>query len=224
MKATVIQEIPIYKSSETEIVKKILAGEKELYEILLRRNNQKLYRVIRSYLSDRDSINDVMQDTYLKAYEKLHQFKQESQFATWLIRIGINEALSRIKSNNKYVGLYEESNNLDDPKILKLPTVSTSNPEKDMINREVAHIIETVIDKLESKYKSVYIMKEVEEMSIADIAECLELSQSNVKVRLHRAKEKVQKQLYQLSINKNVFEFGFSKCDLLVKQVMAKIL
>ena len=81
--------------SDFDIIYRILQGEKALYELLLRRNNQKLYRIVRAYLQDGNEVEDVMQNTYLKAYEKLHQFRQNSSFSTWLIRIGINEALAK---------------------------------------------------------------------------------------------------------------------------------
>ncbi|WP_370089387.1 sigma factor [Ekhidna sp.] len=89
------------KLSEIEVVKKVLAGEKGLYEILLRRNNQKLFRVLKGYLADQDDIADTMQETYLTAYEKLYQYRQDSAFSTWLIRIGINKALNKIKKNKR---------------------------------------------------------------------------------------------------------------------------
>src|SRR5690606_5445174 len=86
---------------ESSIIKRILGGEKELYEILVRRNNQKLYRVIRAYLRDEADIEDAMQESYIKAYTKLYQFKLESSFSTWLVRIGINQALARLREKGR---------------------------------------------------------------------------------------------------------------------------
>ena len=102
MEVIKINDYKNYKIQDAAVIKRIIAGEKELFEILLRRNNQKLYRVIRGYISDIHEIDDIMQNTYLKAFEKLYQFKMDSEFSTWLIRIGINEALARLKEKTKY--------------------------------------------------------------------------------------------------------------------------
>lgn len=216
-----INDFNNYKISDSDIIKRILSGEKELYEILLKRNNQKLYRVIRSYLNDVAEIEDVMQNTYLKAYEKLYQFKHTATYPTWLIRIGINEALARLKEKNKFYDLNDTS---DSKTILEMPDSRQPNPENEIIRQESKQLLERTIDSLDTKYKAVYILKEIEEMSIKEIAESLDISIANVKVRHHRAKATLKEKLYDLTINKDVFEFGFSKCDRITENVMKLIL
>ncbi|MEQ9009492.1 MAG: sigma-70 family RNA polymerase sigma factor, partial [Ekhidna sp.] len=148
-------------------------------EILLRRNNQKLYRVLRGYLTDHDEVVDVMQDTYVTAYEKLDQFRQSAQFSTWLIRIGINKALKRIYQSRKVVSIHE---------VKESQFQSNQQPELKYMQTEAKQTLEMAIGSLAEKYRSAYIMKEVEGMSIAEISDCLEITESNVKVRIHRAK------------------------------------
>jgi len=220
MKAFKIGDYRDNKLSDSDVVARVLSGEKELYEILLRRNNQTLYRVIRSYLKEQEEIEDIMQNTYLKAYEKLYQFKHTAKFSTWLIRIGINEALARLKVKGKYFILHKSIDNSINDKILEIPDSSQINPEKNIINQEAKQMLENAIDKLEVKYKSVYILREIEGMSIAEVSDCLKLSNSNVKVRLHRAKAKIKENLYESTSKKELFEFGLSKCDSLVEKVM----
>lgn len=213
-----------FKSSklpENEVIKRILAGEKELYEILMRRNNQKLFRVLRGYLADTREIEDIMQDTYLQAYEKLWQYKQNAQFSTWLIRIGINKALVRIKQKAK-IQATDVISITDNPTI-ELRDEKQPGPADKMMRKEAKEILEKAIENLDEKYRSVYIMREVEEMSIAEISDCLDLSVSNVKVRLHRAKNMIKENLYELSYSSELFEFGFSKCDGLVERVLSRI-
>lgn len=212
-----------YMLSDSDIVHKILSGEKELYEILLRRNNQTLYRVIRSYLKEQEEIEDIMQNAYLKAFEKLYQFKHNSKFSTWLIRIGINEALARLKAKGKYLNLYYNENRISDHKILDFPDTDQNNPEKQIIRKEAVLMLEKAIDKLDIKYRNVYILREVEGLSIAEISACLTLTASNVKVRLHRAKSKIKENLYDLSSKKELYEFGLSQCDNIVDKVMRTI-
>ncbi len=212
-----------YMLTDSEVIRKILSGEKELYEILLRRNNQTLYRVVRSYLNEQVEIEDIMQNTYIKAYEKLHQFQHNSKFSTWLIRIGINEALARLKTKGKYLNLYNYDNQISDSKILELPDTDQINPEKKIIRKEAMLMLENAIDKLDIKYRNVYILREVEGLSINEVSSCLDLTESNVKVRLHRAKSKIKENLYDLSTKNDLFEFGLSKCDKLVDKVMRAI-
>jgi RNA polymerase sigma factor (sigma-70 family) len=201
---------------DNEIIAKVLSGEKGLYEILLRRNNQKLYRVIRGYLNDHDDIEDIMQETYLTAFEKLFQFNRSAQFSTWLIRIGINKALQRIKKSKSIISLSSEAHTHEF-------AISQLSPENMMIRNESKNVLETAISNLEEKYRAIYIMREVEEMSIAEIADCMNLTESNVKVRIHRAKGLIKDNLYNLSFNNDLFEFGNKKCDILVEKVMKQL-
>lgn len=211
------------KNGETELIKRILSGEKELYEILVRRNNQKLYRVVRTYLKVEAEIEDVMQNSYLKAFSKLYQFKLNASFSTWLIRIGINEALARLNEKGRIYNFRDGNKEVSKPLILEIPDSAELNPHDKMIRKESKLLLENAIDRLEVKYKAVYIMKEVEEMSIKEISDALEITTSNVKVRLHRAKLMLKDYLYEISADKNVFEFGFSRCDRITEGVMNQI-
>ncbi len=222
MEALKINKYSNQQLKESEIIKRILGGEKELYEILVRRNNQKLYRVIRSYLIDEAEIEDTMQNSYLKAYANLHQYRSDASFSTWLTRIGINDALARVKQKGKHVRINDESH-IDDNTILQMSDKNELNPQDRMIKGESKQLLENAIDQLDAKYRTVYILKEVEEMTHAEIAAILDLTVPNVKVRLHRAKEMLRERLYELSIDRNVFEFGFSKCDRVTENVMSRI-
>ncbi|WP_424962431.1 RNA polymerase sigma factor [Ekhidna sp.] len=221
--------ITSYKSTEdapgmkeSDIIRRILSGEKELYEILVRRNNQKLFRCIRGYLSDEEEIKDVMQNSYLKAFDKLSQFKLQASFSTWLIRIAMNEALVRLKQKGKIVELNVKDmvgseNGLDDN------VYREHNPQSRMIRKEGRELLERAIGDLDAIYRTTYIMKELEEMSIEEIADVLNISVSNVKIRLHRARLMLRESLYELSQDKDLFEFGFSKCDDITERVMKAI-
>lgn len=220
MKAIRVQDFGNSTISDEDAIKRILAGEKELYELLMRRYNQKLYRVVVGYLKDGEDIADVMQDSYLKAYEKLYQFKFNASFSTWLIRIAINEALAKIRYKGKYAQLNRKTG---DTTILEIPEASQPNPEKRIIQQEAKQMLEKTIAKLESKYRIIYILREIEGMSIAEIGACLHLTNTNVKVRLHRAKKMIKDALYESSITTEIFEFGSTNCDRLVQKVMLQL-
>ena len=223
MEAISINDFTNHKIQENEVIKRIIGGEIEFYEILVRRNNQKLYRVIRSYIKDETEIEDIMQDSYIKAFTKLYQFKLESSFSTWLIRIGINECLARLKEMGKLYHLNEQLNYFESEKALEIPDKIQLNPQDKMIRNEAKQILENAIDNLDAKYRIVYIMREVEEMSLNEIAIALDLTVANVKVRLHRSKEMLKEKLYEITNDKNVYEFGFSRCDRITENVMKMI-
>lgn len=208
---------------ESDIIRRILAGEKELYELLVRRNNQKLYRIIRSYLRDEADIEDVMQNSYLKAFFKLDQFKLESSFSTWLIRIGINESLARLNEKGKVVHLNTQTENFKVNSVLEIPDNKQLNPQETMIRKEANQLLESAIDQLDAKYKAVYMLKEMEEMSLLEIAYALDLTVANVKVRLYRSKAMLKEKLYEITKDANIFEFGFSRCDRITEGVMGNI-
>jgi RNA polymerase sigma factor (sigma-70 family) len=205
------------------IVRRILAGEKELFEILLRRYNQMLYRVIRSYLKDDDEVKDAMQNAYLKAYDKLFQFRGTSSFSTWLIRVGINEALLRLKDQKKARTIYLDTHLQPTTAIITEIPDNQMNAEKAIVNQEARQLLEQAIDNLPEKYRVIYILKEVEGLESPQIEESLGLTESNVKVRLHRAKKLLKESLFKLTSNRAVFEFGNKHCDAVVNFVMSRI-
>jgi len=223
MEATQLKNFNNPKLKEAIIIERILEGEKELFEILIRRNNQKLYRTIRSYLKEDAEVEDVMQNSYIKAYTKLYQFRKDALFSTWLIRIAINEALARLKEKGRRYDLSIDADASRSNSVISLPDRREPNPQQKMIHKETQQLLEKAIDSLESKYRIAYVLKEVEEMKVKDIAETLDLSESNVKVRVHRAKAMLKDLLFDLSQDKNIFEYGFSRCDRLTERVMEQI-
>lgn len=211
------------KLEEPIIIKRIIGGEKQLYELLVRRNNQKLYRAIRSYLKDEAEVEDAMQNTYIKAYTKLHQFKQASQFSTWLIRIGINESLARLREKGKLYQLNEQSESINGRAILEMPDNNQLNPQQAVIRKEAKELLENAIDSLDTKYRAVYVLREIEGMNVKETATALDLTESNVKVRLHRSKELLKDKLFEISQAESIFEFGFGRCDRITEAVMNSI-
>lgn len=213
------------KIPEHLLIERIIDGEKQLFEILIRRYNQTLFRVLKGYLKDEDDIMDAMQETYLKAYLKMRQFRGTSSFSTWLIRIGINEALQKLRTQKKahLILPFSQSNN-NEVIFGKTTDSENMNPEKQAINKEMKNIIEKAIDQLPEKYKLVYILKEIEGLSHHEIAECLELTEANIKVRLHRSKKILKEMLFlQIENKEALFEFGNHKCDQIVDFVMNRI-
>ncbi len=209
------------KLSDIQVVQRVLEGEKELFEILLRRYNQRLFRVIRSYIHSDDDVMDILQDSYVKAYTKLGQFNNESSFSTWLIRIAINEALQQIRKNKRILVNYGRTERLEN--VFNLPDTNQMNPEKQTIRTETRALVEEAVDRLPEKYRVVFMLHQVEGLSNPEIAACLKLSDSNVKVRLHRAKTLLKDEIFKTTHDASIFEFGNYRCDFIVEEVMKRI-
>jgi RNA polymerase sigma factor (sigma-70 family) len=179
MEALRIDSTASRQLDDGEIVKRVVAGEKALFEILLRRYNQTLFRVVRSYLRDENEVQDAMQNAYLKAFDKLHQFQGHAAFSTWLIRIGINEALLRLKDMKKEKTIYLQPDYTNAEKINQIADKQL-NPEKMIIRQETKRILEHAIDMLPEKYRVIYILKEIEGLSNSQVMESLDITDANI--------------------------------------------
>lgn len=221
MEALKINESQIVSLSDLEVVERVRNGEKALYEILMRRHNQTLYRAVRSYLKDGDDVQDAMQEAYVKAFTKLDQYKGDAAFSTWLVRIGINEALQALRKQ-RTLHVYADPE-VRAERLTQLPDTGQMNPEQRTIREEHRRLLEQAVDRLPEDYRAVYMLREVEEMSVGEVSQSLDISEANVKVRLHRAKNMVKDALMGAQEPAAAFGFGNAHCDALVAAVMARI-
>jgi len=209
--------------SDEEVLARILAGETSLYEIVMRRYNQRLYRVARAILRNDGEAEDVMQDAYVRAYEHLEQFAGRAKFSTWLTRIAVHEALRRQRRENRYQEMESMSEGDGDPMdgfVSKAP-----NPEEQVSNSEIRSLLEKAVEALPDLYRTVFMLRDIEEMSTTDTADALEISEENVKVRLHRARALLRKSLFAIAGmgRKVAFNFHAVRCDRVVKNVFERI-
>jgi len=206
--------------SDLEVIRKVLEGTTEFFEVIMRRYNQRLFRIQRAYISDEDAIKDTLQSTYIRAYENLSSFRGDAQFSTWITRIAINEAQKYLNDQKRYTNLKSvyKDGSMDRSQINNSDT-----PENDTIQGDFKVLLEGLVDGLPPKYRSVYIMRELEYMNSRETAECLGLSLSNVKVRLHRANQMLSDGLRRKIHDTEIFDFMGERCDLLVLKVMTTI-
>jgi RNA polymerase sigma-70 factor (ECF subfamily) len=201
--------------SDKEVVERILSGEKRLFELLIRKYNQRLYRIARSIVTEDSEIEDLMQCAYIRAYEHMGKFEWRSSFSTWLVRILVNECLSHLKKKHRaMVTNIEDELNTDGYKNASSPT-----PVSVVLNKELAEALEEALLQIPEKYRTVFVMREIEDLSVAETVEALELSESNVKVRLNRAKSMLQDRLSSYYKNDLVFHFYLTRCDRIVHNV-----
>ena len=217
---TVISQEPL---SDDEVVARVLAGETNMFEIVMRRYNQRLYRVARAILRNDGEAEDVMQDAYVRAYEHLDQFAGRAKFSTWLTRIAVNEALARQRRGNRYQELEPMSESDGDPMDGFASMALT--PEEQVSNSEIRGLLEKAVETLPDAYRTVFVLRDIEEMSTTDTANVLEISEENVKVRLHRARALLRKSLYARAgmERKEAFNFHAVRCDRVVKNVFERI-
>jgi RNA polymerase sigma-70 factor (ECF subfamily) len=203
---------------DNEIIVRVLKGEKELYAIIVRRYNERLYRIGASLMRDDAEIEDAMQTAYINAYENLQKFAFKAAFSTWLTRILINECLLRLKKKRSYNFLNKEVNGNYHEQIMDVQT-----PAVKMLNSELKIKLEEAICRLPEKYRIVFVMREIENMSVAETQICLNLSEVNVKVRLNRAKALLRDTLRTYYNKDGIFHFHLSRCDKMVDRVMDQI-
>ncbi|MCW3092474.1 MAG: polymerase sigma factor, sigma-70 family [Ferruginibacter sp.] len=207
-------------TSDNEIITRVLKGEKNLYAILVRRYNQRLFRIGMSIMNDDAEVDDIMQVAYINAYEHLEKFAFKSSFSTWLTRILINECLSRLKKKGKSIDINDE---IMDKQIYQQHFTEVQTPGTKMLNDELKTILETAIRQLPEKYRTVFIMREIEDMNVAETKECLDISESNVKVRLNRAKSLLRTSLSAYYKNDDILHFHLTRCNSMVERVMKEI-
>jgi len=207
--------------TDGEVVARVLAGETALFEVIMRRHNQRLYRTVRAILGGDADAEDAMQDAYVQAYRNLAQFEGRSSLATWLTRIAVNQCLSRLR---KHRHIYPIDTELE-MKMTEKMDDGRPGPEKQMLNREVRHVLELAIEQMPARYRSVLILRDVEGLSTAEAAESLGMSVEAVKVNLHRGRTYLRKALEQKGGEtlSNVFAFEAPRCNRVVTNVMAII-
>src|SRR6188474_1890057 len=153
--------------SDEEIVSRILEGDSALFEVLMRRHNQRVFRAARAILRDEREAEDVMQEAYVNAYTHLAQFDGRAQFATWLTRIAVHEALARARRRGRY-------DSLEDPHVETfMPIQSGPDPERQAFAREVGALLESAIDRLGDGYREVFMLRQVEGLSTSETAQVL---------------------------------------------------
>jgi RNA polymerase sigma-70 factor (ECF subfamily) len=198
--------------SDEEIVTRVLDGDTALFELIVRRYNQRLFRATRGILRDDAEAEDAMQEAYLCAFAKLDQFAGEAKFGTWLTKIAVHEALRRLRRTKPHEELAE-------------PMDNSGNPERAAYNRQLHSAMESAVDALPPAYRSVFILRQLEDMNVAETAECLGISEENVKTRLHRARALLRGELERVlgAAATSSFRYLGARCDRMTREVMDRI-
>ena len=208
------------KYTDAEVIKEILSGKPALYEILIRRNNPFLYKVGRSYGFNHHDTEDLMQETYISAFYNLAKFESRSLLKTWMIRIMLNNCYQK-KQKHSYQKEILQENNLNEKN-----TPMFTNPiseEKSIINRELGHVLENALNQIPADYRIVFALRELNGLSTAETAEAANISETNVKARLSRAKTMLRSEIEKMYSPEDIYEFNLIYCDRIVNFVMAEL-
>ncbi len=215
---------PIEIGSDEEIVARVLQGDTLLFEVLMRRHNQRIYRAIRSIIHDDSECEEVMQESYVRAFEHLAQFEGRAMFSTWLTRIAVNEAIKRSIARGKLDPMDLEDFDGENG-VMPARYANSTTPERNAAGRELASLLEESILALPVAYRSVLVLRDLEEMSTAETAQVLALSDANVKVRLHRAHEMLRSELMERAgaSSAGALLFHATRCDRVVQAVFDRL-
>jgi RNA polymerase sigma-70 factor (ECF subfamily) len=207
--------------SDLEVVRQVLDGNTALFELLMRRYNERLYRAARAITRDDREAEDVVQQAYVNAYTNLRQFNGQAQFSTWLTRITINEALARVRRR----GRYEPFDEHHSPVETFMSRNPAPNPERQAFTGELRELLEWAIDELPDGAREVFVLRDVEGLSTAEAATALCVSEDVVKTRLSRARAALRRSLLERTgaTTPEAFRFYRPRCDRVVANVLARI-
>jgi RNA polymerase sigma-70 factor, ECF subfamily len=209
---------PIQRSAlaDEEVVVRVRAGESHLFEVLMRRYNQRLYRAVRAILQNDADAEDAVQQAYLNAYRHLDQFEGRARFSTWLTRIAVYEALSRKRrARDNPLG------SSDDEQVDRAVSAAP-DPERQTYAGELGTLLEAALGALPHGYRSVFLLREIDGLNTAKTARQLRLREGTVKTRLHRARDLLQRKLHDVTPSE-AFRFDGKRCDAIVAAVMGRL-
>lgn len=208
-------------STDQELVALTLAGRSEAFAAIIRRNNQRLFRLARSIVKDDSEAEDILQDSYIRAYVGLVDFRGEARLATWLGRIVTNEALGRLRRSRSRPEHEPLETVVEDSKVLPF-TRLPNGPEQNAVNAELRRLLEAEIDRLPNAFRVTFMLREVEQLSVEEVAELLDIPPATVKTRCYRAKLLLREALSEQldTVLGETFVFLGDRCDRMVARVM----
>lgn len=217
MKTNVLAQL-----NDGQLIQHVLDGELDYFELLMRRNNPFLYRVGRGYGFRHEDIEDLMQETHVNAYANLSKFEGRSSYKTWLTRIMLNQCYQK-KKKKSYSKERITMDTFDSTTIPAFQDDAASDTGRLVHRHELNRIVESVLEKMPVEFREVLVLKELNDMTITDTAYSLNISEANVKIRLHRARHMMRQRIEEMYRPGDIFEFNLVYCDAIVKNVMDKI-
>jgi RNA polymerase sigma-70 factor, ECF subfamily len=215
--------------SDADLVCRTAQGDHAAFEVLMRRYNSKLFRVARAILKDDTEAEDALQDAYLQAYRRMDEFRGDAQLSTWLTRIVVNQSLMQLRKQKRHRVVVPFSarsgSRTEDQEIADVPDKQTESPSNAVLRAEVRRTLERRIDELPVAFRTVFVMREVEDMTVQETAASLSIPESTVRTRLFRARAMLRQSLERDvdSVTADIFGFAGTRCDRIVTAVLARL-
>jgi RNA polymerase sigma-70 factor (ECF subfamily) len=209
---------------DMDLVRRALAREGDAFRTIMKTHNRRLYRLARGVVRDDSEAEDVVQEAYVHAFRHLDQFRGDSTLATWLSRIVINEALGRLRKNRKAAEFARSAERAPQAEVIQFPR-NTSDPEQTMAQRQILQLVEQATDHLPAVYRTVFVARAIEGLSVEETAELLGLRPETVKTRLHRARNLLRKELVEQigPVLMDAFPFAGRRCERLTVAVTKRL-
>jgi RNA polymerase sigma-70 factor (ECF subfamily) len=225
-----MRQVPTTKTAparpdDAELVRRALGRDEAAVRAIMQANNRRLYRLARGILRNDAEAEDVVQDTYVRAFTHLEQFRGDAGLSTWLSRIAMNEALGRLRRQKPGTEWSELEKSTAQAQIIPFPLASNDDPEKSMALREIQHVVEHAIDELPEPFRIVFITRVIEGMNVEETAGILGLRPETVKTRLHRARNLLRENVeYKIGpVVMEAFPFAGRRCERLTDAVLTRL-
>lgn len=213
------------KEDDQALVHRVIAGDHSAFELVMRRHNRRLFRLARATLKNSADAEDALQEAYLCAYRSMAKFRGDSTLSTWLARVLLNECFGRLRRDARRQNVIPLANTHSEIVVDTMPDNDAENPDKALIRAEMRELIERKLDQLPAAFRTVFMLRSVEEMSVEETAQCLDIPEATVRTRHFRAKSLLRESLAQdIDLAKrDVFEFGGAHCDRIVAAVLLRL-
>lgn len=219
-----LQQRPVDEPPDIELLGRIMAGDERAYEQVMRRYNQRMFRVVRSVVQDREEAKDVMQEAYINAFTKIKSFKGPQGFGAWLMKIAFNQALMRLRKQRLWSQRFCRDDVDEIAAATEYPS-QHSQPEKNLANHQLRQLTERAIDELPANFRTVFILRAIDQLSLEETSQVVGIPVETVKTRFHRGRklirQKLSKQLEAAQLS--VFEFDGLDCDQVVAAVLRRL-
>jgi RNA polymerase sigma-70 factor, ECF subfamily len=216
----------IAATGDAELIRRARNRDETAIRQIIQSNNGRLYRIARGILRNDSDAEDVVQETYLRAFTHLESFRGDSSLGTWLVRIALNEALGRLRRQKPSVEWSSLPPGTLEAQIIQFPlSAASEDPEKTMAQREIQSVVEQASDELPEAFRIVFVTRVIEGMNVEDTAEILQLKPETVKTRLHRARsmlrDKVERKIGPVVME--AFPFAGKRCERLTDAVLKRL-
>jgi RNA polymerase sigma-70 factor, ECF subfamily len=212
---------------DASLAARVQAGDPAAFELLMRRHNRRLYRLARSMLRDAADAEDALQEAYLAAYQNMAAFRGEASLATWLSRVVVNQCLGRLRRQARRDNIVPmvAMGGLDEQEAPAMPADDKDSPDRALIRAELRAVLERKLDELPEAFRTVFVLRSVEELSVEETARTLNLPEATVRSRHFRARSMLRESL-AMDIDvaeRDVFSFDGERCDRIVASVLGKL-